>query len=146
VEVYLANWDTHERKTADEAKTLMSQVDTALAALLRDLLDRGLLDTTLVVWMGEFGRTPQVNNNGGRDHSWRAWTTVLFGGGLKGGQVIGKTDAQGGAVTERPIAVTDFLATVCKALGVRYDRTLTTPGGRPVRIVDKGEKVIEELF
>ncbi len=124
----------------------MTQVDLALSALLRDLLDRGLLDSTLVVWMGEFGRTPQVNTNGGRDHYARAWTTVLFGGGLKTGQVVGRTDRTGAAVAERPIAVQDFLATVCKALGVNYAKMVTTPGGRPVRIVDKGEKVIEELF
>jgi hypothetical protein len=146
VEVYLANWDSHERKSADETKLRMAEVDVALAALLRDLIDRGLLDSTLIVWMGEFGRTPNVNTNGGRDHYSRAWSTVLFGGGLRGGQVIGQTDATGAAVKDRPIAVQDFMATVCKALCVRYDKMVTTPGGRPVRIVDKGEKLLEELF
>jgi hypothetical protein len=146
VEVYLSNWDSHERKVADETRNLMSQVDAGASALLTDLSDRGLLDSTLVIWMGEFGRTPRINNNGGRDHYSRAWTTALFGGGIKGGQVIGKTDRDGAAVVERPISVTDFLATVCKVLGVAHDKTLTTPNGRPVRIVDKGEKLITELF
>jgi hypothetical protein len=146
VEVYLANWDSHERKVADETRNLMTQVDVGLSALLRDLADRGRLDSTLIVWMGEFGRTPRINTNGGRDHYHHAWSTALFGGGIKGGQVIGRTDKEGVTVTDRPISVRDFMATVCKALGINYDRTLTPPGGRPVRIVDKGEKVIEELF
>jgi uncharacterized protein (DUF1501 family) len=146
VEVSLANWDTHEKATAEQALRRMAEVDAGLSALLTDLKDRGLLQTTLVVWMGEFGRTPRVNNNGGRDHWARAWTTVLFGGGIKGGQVVGKTDREGGTVLERPVAVTDFMATVCRALGIRHDKTVTAAGGRPVRIVDKGERVVEELF
>ena len=146
VEVYLANWDSHERKVADETRNLMTQVDAGLSALLRDLADRGLLDSTLIVWMGEFGRTPRLSNVGGRDHYHHAWTTALFGGGIKGGQVIGRTDKDGSTVAERPIAVTDFMATICKILGINYDKMVTTPGGRPVRIVNKGEKVIEELF
>jgi hypothetical protein len=145
VEVYLANWDSHEGKVAVETRNLMTQVDVGLSALLRDLADRGRLDSTLVIWMGEFGRTPRINNNGGRDHFHHAWTTALFGGGIKGGQVIGRTDREGAAVTDRPISVRDFMATVCKALGIDHGKTLTA-GGRPVRLVDKGEKVIEELF
>src|SRR5262249_48260751 len=139
-------WDSHDRKVADETRNLMTQVDLGLSALLRDLSDRGLLATTLVVWMGEFGRTPRLNTNVGRDHYARAWTTALFGGGLKGGEAVGRTDGEGAAVTERPISVPDFMATVCKALGIDADKTVTTPEGRPVRIVDKGEKVIGELF
>src|SRR5439155_14186684 len=77
VEVYLQNWDTHEKASADAAKALMPHVDRGMGALLKDLKDRGLLDTTLLVWMGEFGRTPQVNRGGGRDHYSRAWATVL---------------------------------------------------------------------
>jgi uncharacterized protein (DUF1501 family) len=146
VEVSLANWDTHEKAVAQQALRRMAEVDAGLSALLTDLKERGLLETTLVVWMGEFGRTPRVNNNGGRDHWARAWTTVLFGGGIKGGQVVGRTDREGGAVVERPVAVTDFMATVCRALGIRHDKTVTAAGGRPVRLVDKGERVIEELF
>src|SRR5262249_17905320 len=113
---------------------------------LTDLKDRGLLDSTLIVWMGEFGRTPRVNRDGGRDHYARAWSTVLFGGGIKAGQAVGKTDREGATVVERPITVPDFMATVCRALAINHDKSLTASGGRPVRIVDKGEKVIQELF
>jgi hypothetical protein len=146
VEVYLQNWDTHVKKTADEALVLMDHVDAGLSALVGDLADRGLLKDTLVIWMGEFGRTPRINRNGGRDHYSRAWSTVLAGGGIKGGQVIGKTDAQGARVTERPISVKDFMATVCRVLGIDHDKKVLTPSGRPIRLVDKGEKVITELF
>jgi uncharacterized protein (DUF1501 family) len=146
VEVYLSNWDTHERPVAEQSRVRMTELDAGLSALLTELKERGLLDSTLIVWMGEFGRTPRINNNGGRDHFARAWTTALFGGGIKGGQVIGKTDRDGSNVVERPIAVPDFMATVCKALGIAYEKSLTAAGGRPVRIVDKGEKVMQELF
>jgi hypothetical protein len=146
VEVYLQNWDTHEKPVAEAAKGLMTQVDRGMGALLRDLKDRGLLDSTLVVWMGEFGRTPQVNRNGGRDHFSRAWTTVLAGGGVKGGRVVGKTDAGGASVTDRPVSARDFMATVCKALGVDYTKTVDTPGGRPVKVVEKGANPLTELF
>jgi len=146
VEVYLQNWDTHERPVAEAAKGLMSQVDRGMGALVRDLKDRGLLDSALVVWMGEFGRTPQVNRNGGRDHFSRAWTTVLAGGGVKGGRVVGKTDAGGASVTERPVSARDFMATVCKALGIDYTKTIDTPGGRPVKVVEKGANPLTELF
>jgi uncharacterized protein (DUF1501 family) len=146
VEVYLQNWDTHENKTANDALVLMSQVDVGMSALLGDLKDRGLLDSTLVIWMGEFGRTPHLNNNGGRDHHSQAWTIVLAGGGIRGGQVVGKTDANGARVSERPISASDFLATVCSALGIAYDRPINTPGGRPVTIVDKGGNPIKEVL
>ena len=135
-----------EREAWTAAEELMSQVDEGTSALVGDLKERGLLDDTLVIWMGEFGRTPGINRNGGRDHYSRAWSTVLAGGGIKGGRVIGKTDAQGAAVTERPISVKDFMATVCRVLGIDYTRTIHTPSGRPIRIVDKGEKVISELL
>jgi uncharacterized protein (DUF1501 family) len=146
VEVYQQNWDAHEKKVAEGVKALMPQVDQGMSALLTDLKQRGLLGSTLVIWMGEFGRTPQVNPNGGRDHYARAWSTVLAGGGIKGGQVIGKTDRQGAAVVERPISVLDFMATVCRVLGIDYEKKIDTPAGRPIRIVDRGARVIEELF
>jgi hypothetical protein len=146
VEVYLANWDSHEKKTANGVKEMLPQVDAAMSVLLTDLRDRGLLDRTLVIWMGEFGRTPRVNQNGGRDHYARAWSTVLAGGGIRGGQVIGKTDPHGAAVVERPISVIDFMATVCRILGIDYTKKITTPGGRPIGLVDRGANPIQELF
>jgi hypothetical protein len=146
VEIYLSNWDTHEKKSADLAKPLMTQVDDGMSALIGDLSERGMLDSTLIIWMGEFGRSPRVNNLGGRDHHSRAWTSVLVGGGVRGGQVVGKTDAQGATVTERPIGVKDFMATVCRLLGIDPNRQIDTPIGRPIRIVDAGAKPIQEVL
>jgi hypothetical protein len=148
VEVTLGGWDTHQDNWT-RVKRLSQQIDTPMAALVADLKQRGLLDSTLVVWMGEFGRTPRINSRGakpGRDHYPRAWSSVLFGGGIKAGQVIGKTDREGAAVTERPISGLDFLATVCKLLGIDYTKQNNTPGGRPIRIVDKGARPIQELL
>src|SRR6202043_911834 len=108
----------------DRVKTLSRQVDPALSSLIADLKDRGLLDSTLVVWMGEFGRTPRINTRGakpGRDHYPRAWSSVMAGGGIKGGQVIGKTDKEGAAVVEGKTSALDFLATVCSTLGINYN-------------------------
>jgi hypothetical protein len=148
VEVTLGGWDTHQ-DNFDRVKRLSAQVDPAMSALINDLKDRGLLQSTLVVWMGEFGRTPRINTRGakpGRDHYPRAWSTVLAGGGIKGGQVIGKTDKEGAAVEERTISALDFLATICQILGVNYQKQNNTPIGRPIRIVDKGANLIQELF
>jgi hypothetical protein len=148
VEVTLGGWDTHQ-DNFDRVKRLSAQVDPALSALVNDLKERGLLDSTLVIWMGEFGRTPKINARGakpGRDHYPRAWSSVLFGGGIKGGQVIGKTDSEGAAVIERPVSTIDFMATVCKVLGIDYTKQNQTPIGRPVRIVDKGANPIAEVY
>jgi hypothetical protein len=148
VEVNLGGWDTHQ-DNFDRVKRLSGQVDPAASALIKDLKDRGLLDSTLVVWMGEFGRTPKINTRGakpGRDHYPRAWTTLMFGGGIKAGQVIGKTDKEGATVVERPISALDFLATVCQVLGIDYKKQNNSPIGRPIRIVDKGAAPIKVLF
>ncbi len=105
-----------------------------------------MLDDTLVVWMGEFGRTPRINRNGGRDHYAQAWSSVLFGGGIRGGQLIGATDADGAKVVDRPISVVDFMASLCKILGISYEKQIQTAGGRPIRLVNTGGKPIDELF
>jgi hypothetical protein len=148
VEVNLGGWDTHQ-DNFDRVKKLSSEVDPAMSTLIGDLKTRGLLDRTLVIWMGEFGRTPKINTRGakpGRDHYPRAWTSVLAGGGIKGGQVIGKTDKEGAAVEERTISALDFMATVCKILGIDADKQDTAANGRPIRIVDKGATPIKELL
>jgi hypothetical protein len=148
VEVTLPGWDTHQDNFA-RVQTLSRQVDPAISALITDLKQRGLLESTLVVWMGEFGRTPRINTRGakpGRDHYPRAWSCVMAGGGIKAGQAIGKTDKNGASVVQHPITALDFLATVCKVLGIDADKQNQTPIGRPIRIVDKGHKVISELF
>ncbi len=147
VEVTLGGWDTHQNNF-NRVRTLSQQVDPAMSQLVTDLRDRGLLDSTLVIWMGEFGRTPRINQRGaqpGRDHYPRAWSTVLVGGGIRGGQVIGRTDAEGAVVTQRPVSAIDFLATVCRILGIDYTRMNQTPIGRPVRVVDRGANHIREL-
>ena len=146
VEVYLQNWDTHEKRVADEAQAMMPAMDQGMAALVADLAERGMLDDTLVVWMGEFGRTPRINRNGGRDHFATAWSSVLLGGGVRGGQVIGRTDATGSSVVDRPISVIDFMCSLCTLLGIDHERQIRTPGGRPIRIVNTGAKPIGELF
>lgn len=124
----------------------MKQVDLGMSSLTRELHERGLLDDTLIVWMGEFGRTPRVNQNGGRDHFAKAWSTVLVGGGIRGGQAIGRTSADGSEVADRPISVMDFMASCCRTLGIDYRKEIIAPNGRPIRIVDKKENVISELF
>jgi uncharacterized protein (DUF1501 family) len=149
VELYLGDWDTHTKPIADAALGLMTQVDDGMSALITDLKERGLLDSTLIIWMGEFGRTPKIGqgkNVGGRDHWAKAWSSVLVGGGIKGGQTIGRTDAIGGEVVDRKISIKDFMASVCETLGIDHNKKVDAPGGRPVRIVDEGGQPIKELF
>src|SRR5262249_1103792 len=124
---------------------LMTQVDDGTSALVADLKARGLLNDVLVIWMGEFGRTPRLNRNSGRDHWAKAWSTVLVGGGIKGAQAIAKPARPGAAVTERPMGVKDFMASVCNVLGIDYTKKIQTTDGRPIRIVEAGEKPIREL-
>jgi uncharacterized protein (DUF1501 family) len=141
IEVSLGGWDTHQDNFT-RVKNLSGQVDAALSALLTDLKERGLLDSTLVVWMGEFGRTPHINKRGakpGRDHYPRAWSLAMFGGGIRGGQVVGRTDKEGATVEEHKVSTQDFLGTVCDLLGIDHTRKNETPGGRPIQIVDKAK-------
>ena len=112
---------------------------------MNDLKDRGLLETTSIVWMGEFGRTPRINQGKGRDHFPNAWAAVLAGGGIKGGQAYGKTSPDAMTVEGEPTTVPDLLATLCKALGINHTKTNNSNVGRPIRIVDKSARVIEQL-
>ncbi len=144
VEVGLNGWDTHN-DNEKRISALTGQLDPAYAALIDDLKQRGMLNDTLVIWMGDFGRTPHVGKKGGRDHYPRAWTSVLAGAGIKAGQAIGKTDKEGATVENGQVGAVDFMATVCKALGINYEKNLYA-GNRPMRVVDKGEKVVKELF
>ncbi|HZN36837.1 MAG TPA: DUF1501 domain-containing protein [Pirellulaceae bacterium] len=145
VEVVLQSWDTHQNNFP-RTRQLCEALDAPWSALIEDLKDRGLLDSTLVIWMGEFGRTPRINPSGGRDHFGRAWSTVLMGGGIKGGQVVGRTDPTGGTVEDRPVSAGDFFATICQALGINPDKNNDGPGGRTVRITAKGAQPVLELF
>lgn len=138
-------WDTHVNNF-DGVRRLSEVLDPAWATLMEDLKSRGLLDQTLVVWMGEFGRTPRVNGNKGRDHWANSWTAILGGGGIKGGQVIGRTSADGTAVEERPVAVPDFMATIALALGLDPNRQNNSNVGRPIRLVEPTAKPIKEVL
>jgi uncharacterized protein (DUF1501 family) len=144
VEVNLGNWDTHQ-DNVERSRTLCGQLDTPFAALVNDLSRRGMLDKTLIVWMGEFGRTPRINPRGGRDHYPRAFDAVLAGGGIRCGQVIGKTDDGGSTVEARPVTVNDLFRTICHALSIDADKENMSSIGRPIKIVDGGE-VVKEVF
>jgi uncharacterized protein (DUF1501 family) len=138
-------WDTHG-DNFNQVKRLSEVLDPAWAMLMEDLQLRGLLDSTLIVWMGEFGRTPKINENSGRDHYPNAWTTVLAGGGIKGGTVVGRTNASGTTVEDRPVSVPDLLSTVCMALGIDPLKQNMSNVGRPIRLADKSAKPIQEIL
>ncbi len=138
-------WETHQNNF-DTVKSLSSTLDSGWATLLGDLHLRGLLESTLVIWMGEFGRTPTINSNQGRDHFPKAWTTVLAGGGVRGGQAVGRTSADGNEVADRPISTGDLLATACGALGIDAQRQNMSNVGRPIRLVDPEASVIEGVL
>lgn len=141
-------WDTH-RDNFPRTSTLSLETDAGMSSLIEDLQERGRLDSTLVIWMGEFGRSPQITSGGGRNHWARAWSTVLVGGGIRGGQVVGRTDRDAAAVVDRPIRVNDFLGTVCRILGIDFTRENRAPGvDRPISLVENGKHVrlINELL
>jgi hypothetical protein len=144
VEVNVEGWDTHEdnfNRTA-ERNTL---IDQPMAQLVTDLDERGMLERTLLIWMGEFGRTPRINPRAGRDHYPRAFNVALAGGGVRGGQVVGETDAGGVEVTSRPVTVSDLFRTIYTALGIDADHENMSRIGRPIKLVDGGE-VVRELL
>jgi hypothetical protein len=137
-------WDTH----ADNFKavnSLCGVLDPAWSTLLTDLKDRGLLETTLVVWMGEFGRTPKINEQTGRDHFPVAWSSVLCGGGIRGGQTVGKTSDDGMTVADRPVTVADLIATMALATGIDPMTQNMSNIGRPIRFADPAAKPIHEI-
>ncbi len=140
----VAGWDTHA-DNFNQVKALSQVLDPAWATLMKDLRDRGLLESTLVIWMGEFGRTPKINPNGGRDHFPLAWSVALGGAGIRGGQAIGKTSPDAMTVADRPVSVADLYATICAALGVDYKKENISPEGRPIPLVDRGGAPIKEL-
>ncbi|HUG19988.1 MAG TPA: DUF1501 domain-containing protein [Planctomycetaceae bacterium] len=144
VEVISRNWDTHDNNF-ERTTELAGQVDPGMAALIADLQQRGMLDDTLVVWMGEFGRTPRINPRTGRDHFPRAFSAVLAGAGVKGGQVIGSTTKDGSAVADQPVTAGDLFASICHSLGVDQNAESISPLGRPMKIVEEGS-VVEGLF
>ncbi len=144
VEVRSGNWDTHQdnfERTAEQA----AEVDPATATLIADLKDRGLLERTLVVWMGEFGRTPKINPRNGRDHHPRVFSLAMAGGRIRGGQVFGASTATGSNVEHSPVTVQDLFRTICTALHVDPDHENISPLGRPLKVVDGGT-VLSDLL
>jgi len=144
VEVVSKGWDTHQ-DTFSRTAQLTGQIDQPMAMLIKDLKQRGMLDKTLVVWMGEFGRTPQINARAGRDHYPKAFNAVLAGGGIRGGQVLGKTNPAGTEVTDRPVTVNDFFRTIYHTLNIDADTENISQIGRPIKLVNGGT-VVEELL
>ncbi|MGH9351110.1 MAG: DUF1501 domain-containing protein [Terriglobia bacterium] len=143
-------WDIHGSAPFSPISCMGDSVgpmfDNAFTSLIEDLSQRGLLESTLVVATGEFGRTPRINCAGGRDHWPQCWTIVFAGGGIKGGQIVGASDSIAGAPKDRPVQPAHMAATIYHALGIPIDLILTTPEGRQVRLVDHGFDPIMELF
>jgi uncharacterized protein (DUF1501 family) len=144
VEVNSGGWDLHQG-CFTSLRTKLPELDKAFGALIADLGERGLLASTVVLCMGEFGRTPRINGDAGRDHFARAWSVALGGAAIQGGRAIGRTNADGTGVESDPYSSEDLMATVCHALGISLDTTYTTPSGRPMKIAGGG-RVIPELF
>jgi hypothetical protein len=145
IEVDNGGWDNHSDIHTTLANTKLPELDRAMSALVEDLEQRGLLSDTAVIWMGEFGRTPRINANAGRDHWARAWSVAVGGAGMKGGQAIGATNSDGTAVDTEPYTSEDLMASVCKSLGISLETTFTSKSGRPMKIANSG-KIINELF
>jgi hypothetical protein len=145
VEVDLGGWDNHQGIFRTLENDRLPVLDRAMAALTEDLEQRGLLQDTVIVWMGEFGRTPRINADAGRDHWARAWSVVVGGGGIKGGQAVGGTNEDGTEIIGDPYSSEDLMASVCQALGISLETTFTSKNGRPMKIANSG-KIIKELF
>jgi uncharacterized protein (DUF1501 family) len=138
-------WDTHTNNFKSLKDRLMPRVDAALSALIDDLAVRGLLDETLVVWFGDFGRTPKVNPTAGRDHWSTAGVALMAGGGLKVGQVVGRTNALAEVVTDNPVSPADIAATIYTVLGVNLHTWYKAQDGRPIELCPAGKPVKELL-
>jgi uncharacterized protein (DUF1501 family) len=146
VEVNLGGWDLH----ANVFNTLKNQrlpvLDKAMGTLVKDLVQRGLWKNTVLVWMGEFGRTPRINQNNGRDHWPRCWSVVVGGGAIQGGRVHGATDKNGTSVARDQCGVGDVFATLYKGLGIDPSTQIRDPNGRPTGISGESGKPIKALF
>jgi len=144
------SWDTHSKNDAGHRDRLCPPLDKSLSTLIDDLVDRGLYDSTVVVAMGEFGRTPEHNPALGRDHWPNCWSILLGGGGIQGGRVVGASDERGAYIADRRVMVGDLFATVYKALGIDWTKEYMTPIGRPLKIAnsidDTTGEPVHELF
>ena len=145
VEVDFGGWDNHSNIFPTLQDQKLPTVDLAVSALIEDLHQRGLLQDTAIIWMGEFSRTPRINQNAGRDHWARAWSVVVGGAGFQGGKVIGSTSSDGTQVETEPYSSEDLMASVCQSLGISLLQTFTSRNGRPMKIANAG-RVIPGLF
>ena len=145
VEVSLGGWDNHQNIFPTLQNQKLPELDRAMSALMEDLAQRGLLEDTAVIWMGEFSRTPRINGNNGRDHWARSWSAVVGGAGMNSGIAVGKTNEDGTRVEGTSYSSEDLMASVCKSLGISLETTFTSQSGRPMKIANSG-KVIKELF
>lgn len=145
IEVDLGGWDNHSNIFTTLQNQKLPELDKAMSALVSELSDRGLLETTAIIWMGEFGRTPNINGNAGRDHWARSWSVVVGGAGFKKGLVVGETNSDGKEVITDPYSSQDLMASVLKSVGISLETTFTSKNGRPMKIANSG-KVIKELF
>jgi uncharacterized protein (DUF1501 family) len=145
VEVDLGGWDNHAGIFPTLQNQKLPDLDRAMSGLVADLADRGMLEDTVVIWMGEFSRTPNINGGGGRDHWARSWSCVVGGGGFRRGVVVGETSPDGKEVVSEPYSSQDLMASVLKAVGVGLETTFTAKNGRPMKIANSG-KVIGDLF
>lgn len=145
IEVDLGGWDNHDNIFATLQNQKLPELDKAMSALIEDLDSRGLLDTTSIVWMGEFGRTPNINGNSGRDHWARSWSVVVGGGNFKKGIIVGETSTDGKEVITESYSSQDLMASVLKSVDISLETTFTSKNGRPMKIANSG-RVIKELF
>jgi uncharacterized protein (DUF1501 family) len=145
IEVDLGGWDNHQNIHTTLKDTKLPVLDRGMSALVEDLEQRGLLQDTAIIWMGEFSRTPRINGTSGRDHWARSWSVAMGGAGMNGGIAVGATSADGTTVETEPYTSQDVMATVCKSLGISLETTFTSRSGRPMKIANGG-KVIKELF
>jgi uncharacterized protein (DUF1501 family) len=145
VTVTQGGWDTHTNNFNTLKNVRLPEVDQGYSALLKDLADRGMLDTTLVVWMGEFGRTPKINTSAGRDHWPYSTVVTIGGGGVKTGVVVGEADDTAAYPRDKPYRIEDLGATIYRALGIDTDKEYVAPDTRPLKINYDG-RAIAELF
>jgi hypothetical protein len=145
IEVDLGGWDNHQNIFPTLKDQKLPEMDKAMSALISDLNDRGLLDSTVVLWMGEFGRTPNINSNAGRDHWAKSWSVVVGGAGFKKGIVVGETSSDGKEVVSEAYTSQDLMASVLKSIDISLETNFTAKNGRPMKIANSG-KVIQELF
>jgi len=145
IEVDLGGWDNHSDIFPTLQNQKLPELDKSMSALVDDLNARGLLDSTAIIWMGEFSRTPNINGNSGRDHWARSWSVVVGGAGFKRGIVVGETSQDGKEVVSESYSSEDLMASVLKSVGISLETTFTSKNGRPMKIANSG-RVIKELF